>query len=229
MSLWFGSNVGVHQLRRAVVETLQSWTELALVDLARGDGWTLTPDDPVALARRSTTDAEAVLERPRSWHVLADYRSPDRDQLPNVAVGVAQTVSGSRRAPRLDGRRGRRGEHDLVWRVNVATLVRGRGYAATAEVGGLYSTAVAVVLDQQLRRHALIDDVLVPEDGGEVYDGASDDESRTLALAVVSRDVMVAGARSQHPQALDAPEDPFEAAPPDPPEATSASTETSRS
>lgn len=225
---WFGGAVGVHQIRRAVYDTLQTWLPVALVDVARGDGWTLTPPESDGrLAYLDTPDGRAVLERPRSWHVLADYRAPDPAQLPNIAIGVAQSFSQQRRAPQ-PGRRARDGVVDLTWLVNVGAVLRGVGYWPTSEVAGVYVTAVSLVLDQQLRRHELIGDVAAP-DALEEYDGASDDESRTLAVTVASRLVTVYGARSQHPQALEAPEDPFEAAPPDPPEATSASTETSRS
>ena len=206
-STWFDRAIGVQDVRDAVYDVLGAWLDVALVEQARDRGYDLTPGEfPPTIGRRTVDGQRAIIETPRSFYVLADWRSPEPDQLPNVAVGVAQAQQSARRAPRDP-------VVDVTWTVNVASIVRGRGYRATAEVGGIYTTAVALVLDHHLRSHPLVDDCQPPADGGEMYDGAADDQARTLAVGVVTRQVTVAAARAVRRLHDQPPSDPFDAAP----------------
>lgn len=188
---WLGPSVGVHDVRSAAYQVLQAWLPVAVVDVARQSGWDLDR-----------------LELPRSWYRAADYLRLPADQTPNIIVASPQTMS---RTERRDG------AVDMVWRLNVAATVRGNTFEDSADLVGIYTTAVSQVLAQKLAAHDLIDTVTVPADGGEVYDVLDMNQSRTLATGVVTVELSVTDARRRPGANLfpvpEPPEDPFELAP----------------
>lgn len=186
MTTWLGPTVGVHQVRRAAFDVLQQWLPVAVVDVARQSSWPLDR-----------------LQLPRSWNRAADYLQLPADQTPNIIVASPQTASKTEHGS---------GQLELAWTLNVAATVRGSTFEDTADLVGIYTTAVMQVLTQHLPRHELIDTVTVPANGGEVYDVLDMNSARTIATGVATVQVSVSQARAR-PQRLFPPEpppDPFD-------------------
>lgn len=161
----FGTIITGKHVRKAMAETLKTWSTVYLAEVARQDGRVAN----ALPALRSITFANES----DKWN---------EDQLPAgivVAPGLLQE-------PVREGR----GRYRARWAAGVAVVVSGPTREATQDLVDLYSAAVRALVIQHPSLGGFSDGVVWM---GERYDELDNDDARTIAAGLVQFGVDVSG------------------------------------
>lgn len=192
-----GPVTAVHQLRRAVIATLQDWLVWTDGDGRWQPGWPL-----VDIAQQTGVDVDR-LPPVRAWHRVAAWDDVSESQQPVVFATSPGLVGEPERRAR---------EWRSVWEVPVMVAVRGQDYDDTADLVSVFAAAIRTTV---LREQPTVDGVEGWWWAGETYDALPADQQRTWAGALVTFHCAASEVVQERPE-RDRPDTPFDDAKPIP-------------